>query len=149
MLRQSKSRMTSCAALCWYSWMTMPSLSATVTADSKRLVEALSRRFASNAGEAELRFQMGQRCQLPSETLDQFADSLVDLTNRAYPSMDPTVRIGLARDRFIAGVQADANIIASREYSLSDWQQSLIAFVILATAASLCRGCKISSSCLD
>ncbi len=82
-------------------------LSAAEVADYKRLVEALSLRFASTAGEAELRFQLSQRCQLPAETLDQFADALIDLTNRAYPALEQAVRAGLARDRFIAGVSAD------------------------------------------
>ncbi len=75
--------------------------------DYKKLVAALTRRFASAAGEAELRFQLGQRCQQATETLDEFADALVDLTNRAYPEVDLSMRIGLARDRFIAGVRAD------------------------------------------
>lgn len=75
--------------------------------DYKKLVAALTRRFAPAAGEAELRFQLGQRCQRATETLDEFADALIDLTNRAYPEMDPVMRMGLARDRFIAGVRAD------------------------------------------
>ena len=75
--------------------------------DYKKLIAALSRRFASVAGEAELRFQLGQRCQQTSETLDDFADALIDLTNRAYPEMDPPLRMSLARDRFIAGVRGD------------------------------------------
>ena len=75
--------------------------------DYKKLIAALSRRFASVAGEAELRFQLGQRCQQTSETLDDFVDALIDLTNRAYPEMDPPLRMSLARDRFIAGVRGD------------------------------------------
>ncbi len=76
-------------------------LRVAVTTDYKQLVEALAHRFASTAGEAELYFQLGIRCQLPTETLDQFADSLIDLTNRAYSAMDPAVRMGLSRDRCI------------------------------------------------
>ncbi len=77
------------------------------TKDYKKLVTALTRRFAPLEGEAELRYRLGQRCQLAAESLDVFADALVDLTNRAYPEMDPTSRMGFARDRFVAGVRAE------------------------------------------
>ena len=36
--------------------------------DYKKFIAALFRRFASVAGEAELRFQLGQRCQQTSDT---------------------------------------------------------------------------------
>ena len=71
------------------------------------MVEALSRRFASTTGEPALRFQLGQRHQEAAETLDEFADALLDLANRAYPELDSDVRMRLARDRFVAGVRAD------------------------------------------
>lgn len=83
------------------------SLSEEDAKDYKKLVAALTRRFAAATGEAELRFQLGQRCQRVTETLDEFADALIDLTSRAYPEMDPSMRMGLARDRFIAGVRAE------------------------------------------
>ena len=82
-------------------------LPTATVADYKRLVEALKSRFAPTAGEAELRFQLGRQCQQPTQTLDQFTDLLVDLTNRTYPEIDPGVRMSLARDRFIAGVYSD------------------------------------------
>ena len=59
--------------------------------DYKQLVEALSRRFASTTGEPALRFQLGQRHQEAAETLDEFADALLDLANRAYPELDSDV----------------------------------------------------------
>lgn len=77
------------------------------TGNYKALVKALAKRFAPSSGEPELRFQLGQRRQQPTETIDEFADSLLDLTNRAYPDLEPAVRMHLARDRFIAGVKAD------------------------------------------
>ena len=82
-------------------------LTEAVRADYKQLVEALSRRFASTTGEPALRFQLGQRHQEAAETLDEFADALLDLANRAYPELDSDVRMRLARDRFVAGVRAD------------------------------------------
>ncbi len=74
----------------------------------RRLQEtSLSKRFASAEGLPELRFKLGQHCQQPTETLDEFADGLMDLTNRAYPDMGPALRMELARDRFVAGVRED------------------------------------------
>ena len=75
--------------------------------DYKQLVGALKKRFAPTTGEAELRFQFGQRCQKPSESFDEFVDAIVDLVNRAYPEMEAGTRMNLVRDRFIAGVRAD------------------------------------------
>ena len=46
---------------------------------------------------------VGQRCQQTSETLDDFADALVDLINCAYPDTEPPLRMSLVRDHFIAG----------------------------------------------
>ena len=42
----------------------------------------------STTGEPALRFQLGQRYQEAAETLDEFADALLDLANRAYPELD-------------------------------------------------------------
>ena len=75
--------------------------------DYKQLVGALAKRFAPTTGEAELRFQFGQRCQKPSESFDDFVDAIVDLVNRAYPEMEAGTRMNLVRDRFIAGVRTD------------------------------------------
>ena len=75
--------------------------------DYKQLVGALKKRFAPTTGEAELRFQFGQRCQKPSESFDEFVDAIVDLVNRAYPEMEAGTRMNLVRDRLIAGVRAD------------------------------------------
>ena len=82
-------------------------LTAAVRADYKELIKALSRRFAPATGEPALRFQLGQRRQGSAEPLDEFADAVLDLANRAYPELGPDVRMRLARDRFVAGVQAD------------------------------------------
>ena len=80
-------------------------LTEAVRADYKQLFEALSRRFASTTGEPALRFQLGQRYQEAAETLDEFANALLDLANRAYPELDSDVRMHLARDRFVAGME--------------------------------------------
>ena len=47
--------------------------------DYKHLVGALAKWFAPTIGEAELRFQFGERCQKPSESFDEFVDAIVDL----------------------------------------------------------------------
>ncbi len=75
--------------------------------DYKEVVKALTKRFAPATGEPELRFQLSQRSQQAAEPLDDFADALLDLANRAYPDWEADVRMRLARDRFIAGVRAD------------------------------------------
>ena len=77
------------------------------TQDYKLLCKALADRFAPVTGEPELRFQFGRRLQKQSESFDEFADALINLVNRAYLTLDPTVRMNLAQDRFIAGVKAD------------------------------------------
>ena len=82
-------------------------LTSVVRADYKQLVAALSRRFAPTTGEPALRLQLGQRRQESTETLDEFADAVLHLANRAYPELEANVRMRLARDRFVAGVQAD------------------------------------------
>ena len=95
-------------------------LTEAVRADYKHLVEALSRRFASTTGEPALCFQLGQRHQEAAETLDEFADALLDL---AYPELDSDVRMRLARDRFVAGVRADyiqENFLQTPPDSLED-----------------------------
>ena len=75
--------------------------------DYKQLVEALRKRFAPCAGQQELRFLLGQRVQEAEETLDAFADALIHLANRAYPAMEPKLRMELARDRFVAGIREE------------------------------------------
>ena len=75
--------------------------------DYKQLVDALKKRFAPGAGQQELRFLLGQRVQEAGETLDGFADALIHLANRAYPEMESKLRMELARDRFVAGVQEE------------------------------------------
>jgi len=75
--------------------------------DYKQLVEALLKRFAPCAGQQELRFLLGQRVQEAEETLDGFADALIHLANRAYPTMEPQLRMELARDRFVAGIREE------------------------------------------
>ena len=40
-------------------------------------------------------------------TLDDFADALIHLANRSYPSLEPKLRMELARDRFVAGVRSE------------------------------------------
>ncbi len=82
-------------------------LTAAQITDYKELLGALTKRFAPDAGESELRFRLGQRSQQPTECLDEFADSLLDLANRAYPELETEVRMRLARDRFPAGVWED------------------------------------------
>ena len=39
--------------------------------------------------------------------LDEFADALLNLANRAYPELDPEVRMHLACNRFVASMRAD------------------------------------------
>ena len=82
-------------------------LAAEVTSNYDQLLRELQGRFNPCAGEAELRFQLGQRQQQPSETLDEICDALIHLANRAYPDLDVDVRMNLVRDRFIAGVKAE------------------------------------------
>ena len=80
-------------------------LDVEVAKDFKQLSEALLKRFAPAAGQQELRFLLGQRQQEAGETLDDFADALIHLANRSYPSLEPKLRMELARDRFVAGVR--------------------------------------------
>ena len=61
------------------------------TQDYKLLCKALADRFAPVTSEPELRFQFGRRLQKQSESFDEFADALIDLVNRAYPMLDPSV----------------------------------------------------------
>ncbi len=63
------------------------------SADYKELVGALTKRFSPDAGEPELRFKLGKRNQQATETLDEFADALLDLANRAYPKLEAAVRM--------------------------------------------------------
>ena len=49
------------------------------------LTEQLQKRFAPSNGVHELRFLLGHREQDPTETIDDFADMLVLLINRALP----------------------------------------------------------------
>ena len=75
------------------------------TRDFKLLTEALKKRFAPSTSTQELRFQLGEREQGPGETLEEYADGLINLANRAYPTLDVSLRMELARDRFIAGIR--------------------------------------------
>ncbi len=112
-------------------------LSPEVTADYKLLTEALRKRFAPEKGEAELRFQLGQRVQQASETLDEFADAVLDLASRAYPELDAGVRMQLARDRFIAGVRADyiqEGLLQKAPKTLDDARQRAKQFEAARTA---------------
>ena len=98
-------------------------LTEAVQADYKKLVQVLSRQFASTTGEPALRFQLGLRHQEAAETLDEFADALLDLANQAYPEVDSDVRMRLARDRFEVGVRADyiqENLLQTPQDSLED-----------------------------
>jgi len=52
-------------------------------------------------------FLFGQRRQEAGETLDDFADALIHLTNCSYPSLESKLRMELARDRFLAGVRRE------------------------------------------
>ena len=76
-----------------------------IVTDFKKLTEALRKRFAPSTGLHELRFSLGQREQGPSETLDEYADALVLLANRAYPELETKLRMGLALDQFMAGIR--------------------------------------------
>ena len=78
-----------------------------VVRDFKQLTEALSKRFAPSTGQQELRFLLGQRQQEAGETLDDFADALIHLANQSYPTLEPKLRMELARDRFVAGVRSE------------------------------------------
>ena len=82
-------------------------LNGEVVRDFKQLSEALSTRFAPTTGQQELRFLLGQRWQEAGETLDDFADALIHLANRSYPSLESKLRMELARDRFVAGVRSE------------------------------------------
>ena len=75
--------------------------------DFKQLTTALSKRFAPSTGQQELRFLLGQRQQEAGETLDDFADALIHLANQSYPTLEPKLRMELARDRFVAGVRSE------------------------------------------
>lgn len=72
--------------------------------DYKKLTEELRKRFAPTTGLHELRFSLGHREQGPTETIDEYADALVLLVNRAYPGLDAKTRMGLALDQFISGI---------------------------------------------
>ena len=78
-----------------------------VVRDFKQLTTALSKRFAPSTGQQELRFLLGQRQQEAGETLDDFADALIHLANQSYPTLEPKLRMELARDRFVAGVRSE------------------------------------------
>ena len=78
-----------------------------VVRDFKQLTKALSKRFAPSTGQQELRFLLGQRQQEAGETLDDFADALIHLANQSYPTLEPKLRMELARDRFVAGVRSE------------------------------------------
>ena len=45
--------------------------------------------------------------QEAKETLDGFADALIHLANCAYPAMESKLRMKLAQDTFVAGVQEE------------------------------------------
>lgn len=82
-------------------------LDESVVRDFKQLTKALSKRFAPSTGQPELRFLLGQRQQEAGETLDDFADALIHLANQSYPTLEPKLRMELARDRFVAGVRSE------------------------------------------
>ena len=91
-------------------------------ADYKQLVETLPT-ICLCYRRAPLRFQLGQRHQEAAETLDMFADALLDLANPAYPELDSDVRMRLACDRFVAGVRADyiqESLLQTPPHSLED-----------------------------
>lgn len=75
--------------------------------DYKQLVEALTKRFSPSTGQQELRWMLSQRTQEAEESLDTFADALVHLANKAYPTQDASLRAELVLDRFIAGLRDD------------------------------------------
>ena len=78
-----------------------------VVRDFKQLMKALSKRFAPSTGQQELRFLLGQWQQEAREMLDDFADALIHLTNQSYPTLEPKLRMELARDQFVAGVRSE------------------------------------------
>ena len=100
-------------------------LTSVVRADYKQLVAALSGRFAPTTGEPALRLQLGQRRQKSTETLDEFADAVLHLANRAYPELEANVRMRLAQDRFVAPESFDdARRAAKRlEAARAAWKQ--------------------------
>ena len=74
--------------------------------DFKLLTDTLCQRFASSAGHQELTFALSQCEQEPSETLDDYVDSLILLANRAYPDLDNKLRMRLALDQFLKGLRS-------------------------------------------
>ena len=45
--------------------------------------------------------------QEAGKALDGFADAFIHLANRAYPAMEPRLRMELPRDRFVTGMQEE------------------------------------------
>ena len=70
----------------------------------KETTSSWSKLSPNNLPQPALCFQLGRHHQEAAETLDEFADALLDLANRAYPELDPEVRMLLARDRFVASM---------------------------------------------
>ena len=75
-----------------------------VVRDFKQLTEALSKRFAPSTEQPELRVLLRLRQQKAGEMLDNFTDALIHLADQSYPTLEPKLRMELARDRFVAGV---------------------------------------------
>ena len=82
-------------------------LEETACSDFKLLTDALRQRFALSVGHQELTFAFNQREQEPSETLDDYVDSLILLTNREYPDLDNKLLMGLALDQFLRGLRSE------------------------------------------
>ena len=75
--------------------------------DLKLLTDALRKWCAPSAGHQELTFALSQHEQEPSETLDDYVDSLISLSNRAYPDLDNRLRMGLVFDQFLRRLRSE------------------------------------------
>ena len=70
-----------------------------VVRDFKQLTKTLSKRFAPSMGQQELRFLLGQwQHQEAREMQNDFANTLIHLANQSYPTLEPKLRMELARD---------------------------------------------------
>ena len=61
-------------------------------------------RFDSGKSKEDYKLQLRARQQRNTEDIDAFADSVMELVENAYPDIDYSVKVELAKDHFIQGV---------------------------------------------